>query len=191
MSKLRNRYKGVLAKPMVVRPVITEGILTTGKPSPEEFAEWLERIERLRIAELHERVLALFDHYNVTYDDFELLALNLAQDHVPGFESRMLGERGRGRPSQFATPKAWIKRVQQFREILLKAKRFGVKQACAILSANVNSQCHGIAPNTLRGHLNDAMGAPPDSLEGGAYRLAKMNIDDGSGSWAIAKPIED
>jgi hypothetical protein len=134
---------------------------------------------RKNAEQLAERVVALFEHYEVTPGEFETLVVKLAVAHVPGFRYRMPGERGRGRPSSIGSTKEIFERTRQFLEIIPLADKMGLKRACENISKRRGSRCYGVKPSTLRKMVTDAKRASARDGNSLAYQLAWATIDFG------------
>ena len=172
--KRTGNYSGVLATPMRLHRAGAR-ILGGGNPLAAREAE----AKRKDLEQFVERVVALFKHYGVAQGDFVTLVMKLAQVHVPAFQVRKPGERGRGKPSSIGTTEEIIERVEQFREIIPLADKKGLKRACEILSKRRGSRCYGVKPATLRKMVTDAKRASAGNQSGFAFRLARSTVDLG------------
>ena len=200
-STKKVRYSGVLAKPIefhspketysadpfpdgIWRSVHRYVGRSTGHGGVNTTLDLIAQLSEQREAsakileQFVERVVALFEHYDIAPGDFTNLALELASAHVPGFQIRFPEEKTRGRPTGVGTGKEFVNRVEQFREILPLADKLGLKRACKIVSARRGSRCYGVKPGTLRKRVTNAKRAQAGDLLEVVLILARFTVDD-------------
>lgn len=131
----KRKFSGVLDRPMVWKVLPPAHVPMLGGPISDEERR---SVERANLDQLLERLRALFKHYEVdpaSPGADSTLILRLAQDFVPGFESRSIARRGPGATKKWdAFPSArLLANVARIRKCGGTAK-ISARKACHILT---------------------------------------------------------
>ena len=129
MSKIK--YPGILNEPMVFHAPSMAAALLGYEPSKDR-----ETANEKSGEQFFSRVIALFEYYKIDLNKdgaAMLLALALAQDHVPGFKYKDINKRGRGRPGKWKG----FKSIELYADVKQLANQgHSDLNACRILAEN-------------------------------------------------------
>jgi hypothetical protein len=151
MSSRKPKFPGILNQP-IVWPVGNALLSYLGKPDEEAEKKQLDCV----MEQYHQRVLALYEHYDIKPERGSGLglALALARDCVPGFQVLYTPKRGRGRPPR-GSGTAFMDLPLCFDVLLLVRRGQTTANACRILAKR--SEYVGTKAGTLRRRFYSAM----------------------------------